>query len=102
MSEHAVIVHFAYGQVDLDPLFEIEEKLTEAIDAAGVGEFDGNDVAGDGSNGRFYMYGPDGDKLLKVVVPVLESAQCIREVVAQVRYGPPEDGVEERAVKIGP
>jgi hypothetical protein len=51
MSDQAVIVHFAYGQTDLSPLFELEDQLGEAIEAAAAGEFDGNDVAADGSDG---------------------------------------------------
>jgi hypothetical protein len=101
MSEQAVIVHFDYGQTDLSPLFELEDQLIAAIDAAGVGESDGNEVATDGSDGDLYMYGPDADKLFEAIQPVLESATCIHQTVATIRYGPPEDGVRERKVAIG-
>ena len=101
MSEQAVIVRFNYGQPDLNPLYELEDKLIAAIDSAEAGEFDGNEVAVDGSDGTLYMYGPDADRLFEVVRPVLSSATCIRDAVATIRYGPPEDGVKEREVKIG-
>lgn len=101
MSEHAVIVRFEYGQTNLSPLFELEDKLIAAIESAKVGEFDGNEVAMDGSDGTLYMYGPDADRLFEVVQPVLASATCIRQAVATIRYGPPEDGVKEREVAIG-
>lgn len=101
MSEQAVIVHFDYGQTDLGPLFALEDKLIDAIEAAEVGEFDGNEVAVDGSDGSLFMYGHDADRLFEVVRPVLASATCIQNVIATVRYGPPEDGVEERKVAIG-
>ena len=101
MSEQAVIVHFRYGQTDLSPLFELEDQLKRAIDVAGVGEFDGNDVATDGSDGYLYMYGPDADRLFEAVRPVLESATCIYDAVARIRYGPPADGVKERGGRIG-
>lgn len=101
MSEQAVIVHFAYGQTDLSPLFELEDQLIVAVEAAGAGEFDGNEVATDGSDGDLYMYGPDADRLFEAIRPVLESATCIREAVATIRYGPPEDGVRERKVALG-
>jgi hypothetical protein len=101
MSEQAVIVHFRYGQTDLSPLFELEDQLIDAIDSAGVGEFDGNEVAQDGSDGSLYMYGPDADRQFEAVRPVLEAATCIQQAVATVRYGPPDDGVRERKVAIG-
>jgi len=60
MADHAVIVHFQYGSTDLSRLFVLEDELERAIAAAGAGEFDGNEVAADGSDGYLYMYGPDG------------------------------------------
>ena len=100
MSQHAVIVRFDYGQTDLSPLHELEDKLTDAIELAAVGEFDGNEIAMDGSDGTLYMYGPSADRLFDVVRPVLASADCIHNAVATIRYGPPEDGVQEKRVPI--
>src|SRR3954463_11032333 len=101
LSEHAVIVHFHYGSTDLSRIFALEQEIEEAIAAAGVGEFDGNEVAADGSDGSLYMYGPDADRLFEAIRPVLASATCISEVVAPVRYGPPADGTREREVSFG-
>lgn len=100
MSEQAVIVKFDYGQTDLSSLYELEDLLIATIETAGVGECDGHEVAIDGSDGSFYMYGSDADRLFEVVQPVLASATCIQKVVATIRYGPPEDGVRERIVRI--
>lgn len=101
LEEHAVIVHFEYAADNLAPLFELEEKLEEAIDAAGVGEFDGDEMAVDLSDGSLYMYGPDADALFAAVRPLLGGASCLRNVRATVRYGPPEDGVRERTERLG-
>lgn len=57
-AEHGVIVHFYYGSRDLTGLYALEDRLERAISAAGVGEFDGNEIAVDGSDGYLYMYGP--------------------------------------------
>ncbi len=99
--EHAVIVHFTYGSTDLSRLFELEDRLEEAIEDAAVGEYDGNEIAVDGSDGRLYIYGPDADKLAETVVPILEATDFMRGAVATIRYGPPEDGVRERQLRIG-
>jgi hypothetical protein len=99
--QHAVLVRFAYGSTDLSRLFAIEERLEQAIVEAGVGEFDGNEVAIDGSDGTLYMYGPDADALFAAVHPILLSTEFMRGARATLRYGPPGDGVREVEVVIG-
>ena len=99
--EHAVIVSFSYiGSTDLDPLFALESQLEAAINTAKVGEYDGNEVAVDGSDGTLYMYGPDADKLFAIVRPVLESCSFMKGASARLRYGPPADGVREVTVQL--
>jgi hypothetical protein len=100
-TEHAVIVKFQYGSTDLSRLFVLEDQLIAAIENAGVGEFDGNEVATDGSDGLLYMYGPDADRLFDAVQPVLAACPFMRGAVATKRYGPPEDGVKEAHVTVG-
>jgi len=50
-TEHAVVIHFNYGSTELTALFTLEQKLQDAITKAGTGEFYGNEVAADGSDG---------------------------------------------------
>jgi hypothetical protein len=94
-SDHAVIVHFDYGSTDLKPLFDLEHRLEAAIAHAAAGEYDGNEVAADGSDGFLYMYGRDADVLFAAVRPVLEGCPFMRGARVRVRYGPPTDGVRE-------
>ena len=101
MAEHAVIVRFDYGSKDLAPLFEVEEQLEAAVEAAGAGEYDGNEIAVDGSDGFLYLYGPDADRLYAAIEDVLGGATCLKNAVATLRYGPPEDGVPQVQVKVG-
>jgi len=98
----AVVVHFQYGSTDLSRLFELEKKLESAIETAKVGEFDGNEMAVDGSDGFLYMYGPDADRLFDAVKPVLESATFMRGARVTVRYGAPGPDVKSREVVIAP
>lgn len=101
--EHAVIVHFFnYGSTDLKRLFALEEQLEKAIASAGVGEFDGNEIATDGSDGYLYMYGPDADRLFETVRPILESVDFTRGAQVVKRYGGPDDGVRQTTVTIAP
>jgi hypothetical protein len=99
--EHAVIIHFQYGSTDLGALFKAEEQLEAAIAQANAGELDGNEVATDGSDGFIYMYGPDADKLLKAIEPVLASVPFMKGAKITRRYGPPEKGVKEAVTTVG-
>ena len=98
MSDHAVIVWFQYGQQDLAPMFAVQDRLTEAIEAAGVGEFDGNEIADDGSDGSFSMYGPDADGLFAAVERILRATPFLAGAVVVLRYGPPDP--ESRETKV--
>jgi hypothetical protein len=99
--EHAVIVHFQYGKTDLHPIFEIEDQLEAALVNAAVGEFDGNEIATDGSDGFLYMYGPDGDNLFAIVRPILEASEFLKGAIVKIRYGSPRSGAKEIELKIG-
>jgi len=101
VPEHAVIVAFDYGSTDPQPVFDLSSRLEEAIAAAGVGEFDGNELAADGSDGSLYMYGPDADRLFAAVRPLLEAAAFMRGARVKLRYGPAGSGAEEKTVVLG-
>lgn len=99
-DSHAVIVHFRYGSTNLEPLMKAESQLAAAIEAAGVGQLDGYDVAVDGSNGRFFLYGPDADRLFEAAEPVLARFQFAKGATVMRRYGPPEKGVKTLETKL--
>ena len=90
-NEHAVIVHFEYGQDDLDDLHETEERLRRAVDEAAAGEHDGHEIAVDGSHGVLYLYGPDADVLFATIKPIVLSAPCLKNPRAILRYGRADD-----------
>jgi hypothetical protein len=91
LSEHAVIVKFDYGSTDLSALFELEDQLEALLEDSSVGEYDGHEIAVDGSDGLLYLYGPDADALFNKVKPTLAASANIRNAVATLRYGPPND-----------
>ena len=96
MNEQAVIAHFDYEGDDLGPLFEVEDLLEVAIAEADVGEFDGNEIAANLSDGSLFMYGPDAEALFAAVRPIIASADCLSNVRVRLRFGPPEDDTPER------
>lgn len=100
-SEQAVIVRFDYGSINLAPLSALEDRLIAAIEAADVGEFDGNEIAVDGSHGFLYMYGPDANALFATVRPILESTEFMKAARVRLRYGPPGEGTNEVEIVLG-
>jgi hypothetical protein len=100
-GEHAVIVSFAYGAADLAPLVALEDRLRQAIAADGTGEYDGNEVADDGSDGSFFMYGPDADRLYASVKPVLEASGILSRLQVRLRYGEAGHNAPETVLDIG-
>jgi hypothetical protein len=98
--EHAVLVYFEYGSTDLSALFSVEEALERVIADAGVGEFDGNEIATDGSDGTLFMYGPDADALFAAIRPTLEGVSFMNGARVVLRYGPPEASPAEHTLTI--
>jgi len=90
-SRQALIVVFKYGLPDLDPISALEVRLTEAIQAAGVGKYSGNVIAPDLSGGVLFMDGPDADALYAAVSPVLRSSAFMKGAECTRRYGSARD-----------
>lgn len=100
-GEHAVIVSFEYGSTDLGPLLALGESLREVLAQAGTGEYDGHEVAEDGSDGAFFLYGPDADRLLDSVRPSLLSSGLLKRLNARLRYGEAGRNAPETVLEIG-
>ncbi len=94
--DQAVLVHIAGPMHDGIGLDDLEDALIEAIDRAGVGEFDGNELGPE--DATLFMYGPDADQLFAVIEPVLWRAALPAGSHATVRYGEP--GAEERRIDL--
>lgn len=99
--EEAVIVRFDYGQRDWGPFFAFEKTLEDAITNASVGDYDGNALATDGSDGSMYMYGPDADALFAVVKPHLLAAKFMKNIRVTLRHGSVQDpNVRESRIQL--
>jgi hypothetical protein len=91
-TEQAVIVHLKSTTLNLqsgnlEHLFALEDQLRRVIDRAGVGEYDGNEVAVDGSEAILYAYGPDADALWDVMQPHIERIHPLAGSYVIKRYG---------------
>jgi hypothetical protein len=99
-SEHAVIVYLK--NTGLDEVFGLEEQLEVAITQAQAGEYDGNEVALDGSEAVLYAYGPDADALWEAMKPVITGASPDPGSYVVKRYGDASDtSTKEVRVDLG-
>ena len=104
IAEQAVIARYrltseGFGSDgDWATVHEAERALHVAIEAAGVGELDGDEF-GDGE-AVLYAYGPDADALFGVMAPLLRSVP-LRPAQVRLRYGPASDpDAVERVVEL--
>jgi hypothetical protein len=98
-AEQAVVVNFSFGSTDLKPVFAFEDLLRQAITKAGVGEYDGNEIAADDSHGILYMYGPDAEALFRAVEAELLKSPLMRGATVTLRFGPPGEETPKRVVQ---
>jgi hypothetical protein len=104
--EQAVIVHLVLSgegfgtPADRDRVYELEDDLIAAVEAAGVGEYDGNEF-GEGE-AALYAYGPDADALFAVMEPVITAFGPGAGSFAIKRYGDAGNpAAEESQVPLG-
>jgi putative IMPACT (imprinted ancient) family translation regulator len=94
MAEQTVIARYQLSSgpngtsTDIHSLATLEDRLIEAISAARVGEFDGNEF-GTGEV-TLFAYGPDADQLFAAMEPILRSFPA-RPAHVLLRYGGLQD-----------
>lgn len=92
--EHAVIARCRLADDGLgkpsrrEVVRQARSLLTEAIERADVGEFDGNEFGG--GEVVLYAYGPDADELFAVMAPILHGLP-FRPAHVVLRYGSVDD-----------
>lgn len=98
--EQAVIVKFSYGLKSTKELFALEAELENAIESAGVGGFDGNEISADLSDGYLYMYGPDADVVYAAVEPILKATHFMKSAQVTLVYGELGEDVPRKILQI--
>ncbi len=101
MSEQAVIVYLPFSEsANVSDFQALEDEIAEAIDRAGVGEFDGDEFGG--GKCVLFMYGPDADRLFDAIAATLRSSLLSAGGYVIKRYGPAEDPTaRESRVELG-
>jgi hypothetical protein len=99
--EHAVIIRYRltgedYGtEEEREAVFALENRIAGLVDAAGVGELDGNEFGG--GEAVVYCYGPDADALFAAIEDQVRAFPA-RPASVTLRYGEAADptAVEQR------
>jgi hypothetical protein len=102
-----VIVHLALAggdagsQDERERIMKLQDEVAAAIDAAGVGQFDGDEWGG--GECVLYMYGPDADRLFDTVRAVVTKLPPRAGSFAIKRWGDAGDAsAKEEKVSLGP
>jgi len=81
-------------------MYALEDELRHAISDAAAGEYDGHEIPEDGSDGFFYMYGPDAETLYRVIRPLLEGSSFMHGATVTLWLGPRGRKTQKRVVEI--
>jgi hypothetical protein len=95
-----VEVYFEYGSTNFQHVYALGDQIQVAIAEAKVGEYDGHALPADGSEGRYFIYGPDAEAIFRVIAPVLEASPLMRGATVTLRFGPRRWGTPKRVIKL--
>src|ERR1700756_1503144 len=65
---------FEYGSTNFQYVYALGDQIQLAIKEAKVGEYDGHALPADGSEGRYFLNGPDAEAIFQAIAPVLEAS----------------------------
>jgi len=99
-NEQEVEVHFAYGSTNFQHVYALGDVLQSAIFEAKVGEYDGHALPADGSEGRYFIFGPDAEAIYKVIAPILEASPLMRGATVTLHFGPRRRGTPKRVIEL--
>jgi hypothetical protein len=99
-SAQEVEVHFPYGSTNFQYVYALGDEIQAAIAEAKVGEYDGHSLPADGSEGRYFVYGPDAEAIFKVIAPVLEASPLMRGATVTLHFGPRSWRTPKRVIKL--
>jgi hypothetical protein len=99
-SAQEVEVHFEYGSTNFQYVYALGDQIQLAILEAKVGEYDGHAIPADGSEGRYFVYGPDAEAIFKVIAPVLAASPFMNGATVTLHYGRRSWRTPKRVIKL--
>jgi hypothetical protein len=99
-TEQEVEVHFAYGSTNFQYVYALGDQIQLAVTEAKVGEYNGHALPADGSEGRYFLNGPDAEAIYQAIAPILEASPLMRGATVTLHYGPPGWRTRKRAIQL--
>ena len=93
-------MHFSYGSTNFQHMYALEDLLRRQIIDAGVGGYEGHEVPKDGSEGIFYMYGPDAEAIYREIKPLLAESPLMHGATVTLWFGPHGWKTQKRVIEI--
>lgn len=98
--EQEVEILFEYGSTNFQYVYALGDQIQLAVAEAKVGEYDGHALPADGSEGRYFVFGPDAEAIFKVIAPVLASSPVTSRAKVTLHYGPRGWRTPKRVVQL--
>lgn len=104
-GEQAVIIclQFPVGKLQekkaVDALYDLDDIFCNIIQTSGTGTYDGHEFCEgpDEESVRFFMYGPDANRMYDEIKPILQALPRLQEVSIIKQYGEMQEyGYKER------
>jgi hypothetical protein len=76
-------------------LYALEDEIEQRLYNFPVGEFDGHEIAVDGSTTTLYFYGGDARQIYDTVKDILTKDPLFDGATVTLRFGPPEEDVQQ-------
>lgn len=75
-----VTIQFKCNNIYFNQVVSLELRLRKAVIKAGVGKFHSSLMAKDDGDCYIFMYGPNADKLIEVIKPLLRYVLFVRDI----------------------
>ncbi|EGV42777.1 hypothetical protein BZARG_2994 [Bizionia argentinensis JUB59] len=98
IKQDSVIISFGKFE-SLDDIHKVDEILFEKI-PEDIGFYDGHEINMDDTDGRFFAYGSNAEKLFKVIQPLLTEFEFLKDAEAYLEFIENNKVVSELELKL--
>jgi hypothetical protein len=95
-----VEIYFEYGSTNFQHVYALGDQIQVVLADAKVGEYDGHSLPSDGSDGTYFIFGPDAEAIFQAIQPVLQASPLMHGATVTLHYGPRGWRTPKRVVKL--